>query len=92
MIYAKKLKMKSGCRYSQNLLEIDEIFLDGCEQPGYYKKSVVHDYVKKYPGSIKVNIWPYPKVIPSTSINGEKYVRSNPDIYKHDDLLDLPRE
>ena len=55
-------------------------------------KADVHNHVKQYPGSIKVNVWPHPNVIHATSVNGEKYVRSNPDIYKHDDLLDLPRE
>ncbi len=84
--------MKPDCKTSQHLTEIDEIYLDGCNNPGYYKKATVHDHVKQYPGSIKVNIWPYPNVIHATSVNGEKYVRSNPDIYKHDDLLDLPRE
>ena len=92
MIYAKKIKMKPNCKTSQSLIEIDEIYLDGCSNPGYYKKADVHNHVKQYPGSIKVNIWPYPDVIHATSVNGEKYVRSNPDIYKHDDLLDLPRE
>lgn len=92
MICATKLKMKPGCKNSKSLLEIDEVYLTGCNRPGYCKKAAVHEHVKKYPGSIKVNIRPFPNVIPSTSINGEKYVRSNPDAFKHDDLLDLPRE
>lgn len=91
MIYATKLKMKAGSRYSDSLLEIDEIYLDGCQTPGFYKKAVVHDFVKANPGSVKVNISPYPNVVPETSKYGEKYVRSAPNKYDHDNLLDLPK-
>ena len=31
-------------------------------------------------------------VIDAISANGEKYVRSSPDDYTHDNLLSLPRE
>ena len=92
MIYAVKLKMRSGCRYSNNLLEIDEIYLEGCKDPGYYKKAVIHDFLKSNPGAVKVKIWPYPDLIPATSPYSEKYVKSTPDSYRDDDLLDLPRE
>lgn len=89
---ATKIRMKPGNYYSQNLVEIDEIYIDGCQTPGFYKKSVVHDYLKENPNSIKVNIYPYPTLIPAISSNREKYVRSNPNDYSHDNLLDLPRE
>ncbi|MCI7741974.1 MAG: DUF3892 domain-containing protein [Clostridiales bacterium] len=91
MLYATKIKMKPSCSYSQNLLEIDSIYIEGCRNPGFFKKENLHDYLKDNPGSIRVNIPPYPNLIPATSVYGEKYVRSTPDIYKHDDLLDLPR-
>lgn len=91
-MYATKIKMKPGCRYSQNLVEIDEIYIEGCNNPGYFKKAVLHDNLKKNPGSIQVKIWPYPNLIPAVSISGEKYVRSTPNNYSHDNLLDLPRE
>ncbi len=89
MMYATRIKMKPGCYYSQSLLEIDEIYIDGC---GYFKKALLHDYLQENPGTIKVNIAPYPNVIPAVSSRNEKYVRSSPDSYRHDDLLDLPRE
>ncbi len=89
---ATKIKMKSGCRYSNNLTEIDEIYITGCTVPGFYKKADVHDCVKKNPGSIQVDIWPYPNVVDAVSVNGEKYVRSAPNAYGHDNLLSLPRE
>lgn len=92
MIYAKKLKMKPGCRYSQSLLEIDEIYLEGDGLSNFYKKALIHEFLKINPNSIQVYIWPFPNVIPATSMYGEKYVRSSPDQYRHDDLLDLPRE
>lgn len=90
-MYATKIKMMPGCRYSRNLLEIDSIYIEGCTNPGYFKKDVLHDFLKENPGAIKVKIWPYPDVIPAISIKGEKYVRSTPNDYSHDNLLDLPR-
>lgn len=87
-----KIKMKTGCYYSSDLTEIDELYVVDCKNPGYFKKAIIHDYVKENPGSIKVNIYPYPNVIDAISANGEKYVRSSPDDYTHDNLLSLPRE
>ncbi len=89
---ATKIRMKTGKYYSQQLTEIDEIYLEGCNTPGFYKKSVVHDYLQENPNSITVNIYPYPYLIPAVSSNREKYVRSSPNDYTHDNLLDLPRE
>ena len=89
---ATKIKMKPGSRYSDQLAEIDEIYLTDCNPEGYYKKAYIHDCVKKYPGSIQVAISPFPSLIPETSINGEKYVRSAPDATAKDNLLRLPRE
>ena len=87
-LYATKIKMKYGCRNSQDPMEIDQIYIYNY---GWYKKELLHDYLKTAPKTIVVNISPYPYLIPMVSINREKYVRSNPDIYKHDNLLDLPR-
>lgn len=92
MMYVTRIKMKSGCYYSSKLVEIDELYITGCDAPGYYKKEAIHDYVKKNPGSIKVDKYPYPDVIDAISINGEKYVRSSPNDNTRDNLLELPRE
>lgn len=92
MMYATKIRMQRGCYYSQSLLEIDEIFVEGCNNPGFFKKEDLHKYLKENPGTIAVKIHPYPKVIPATSSKGELYVRSTPNDYTHDNLLDLPRE
>lgn len=92
MMYAKKIKMQPGCTYSNNTQEIDEIYVDGCNNPGFFKKEVLHDYLKKNPNSIKVNIYPYPDLIPATSSRSEKYVRSEPNDTPNDNLLKLPRE
>lgn len=91
-MYATKIKMMSGCYNSQKLTEIDEIYVEGCSNPGFFKKAVLHNYLKKEPGSIQVKIRPYPDLIPATSVNGELYVRSTPNDNTHDNLLDLPRE
>lgn len=89
---AIRIKMRSGCRYSNNLTEIDEIYITGCTNPGYFSKETIHNYVKDHPGSIQVDVWPYPNVIDAVSSNGEMYVRSSPNAYGHDNLLSLPRE
>lgn len=89
---ATKIKMQYGCRNSQNLMEIDSVWIADCQCPGYYKKAILYDHLKTSPGTIQVGIWPYPNLIPELSVNGEKYVRSNPNRYQHDNLLDLPRE
>lgn len=88
MFYAEKIKMKAGCYFSQQPEEIDEIYIS---EVGFYKKEVIHSYVKEHPSTIRVKISPYPALIPAISSRGEPYVRSNPDKYRHDDLLDLPR-
>ena len=89
---ATKINMKSGCGKSDNLLEIDSVYVTGCTTPGYYKKEVLHDHLKKNPGTIQVDIWPYPNVVPATSVNNEKYVKSSPNSSNKDNLLCLPRE
>lgn len=91
-MYATKIRMKPGCYSSQDLLEIDSVYIIGCDNPGFYKKSVLHDYLKNNPGAIRVNIEPYPEVIPALSAYGEKYVRSSPNGSTRDNLLSLPRE
>ena len=91
MIYATKIKMRTGCRDSQKLTEIDSIYLEGVDKPGFYTKESIHDYLKTYPGTIKVTLRPYPDVIPAVSIYREKYVKSEPNQYGDDNLLCLPR-
>ena len=91
-MYATKIRMKPGCYNSSDLLEIDSIYIEGCNNPGFFKKDVLYDFLKENPGTIRVNIWPYPNVISAISSRGEKYVRSTPNDYTHDNLLDLPRE
>ena len=89
---AIKIKMKPGCSYSNNLTEIDQIYLEGCQEDGYYYKSAIHDFLKSNPNSIQVNIYPYPDLQPVISQNGEKYVRSEANYTGIDNLLSLPRE
>lgn len=86
-----KIKMKSGCFYSQSLLEIDEIYIEGADEEKFYQKAIIHDCVKSQPGSIKVKLGSYPNLIAEISKNGEKYVRSAPNGSLDDNLLKLPR-
>lgn len=85
---ATAIKMKHNCYYSYNLLEIDQICLNNSD---WYKKEVLHNHVKNYPGSIKVGSLYGPDVIPAVSGNGEKYVKSAPNDTPNDNLLKLPR-
>ena len=89
---ATKIKMKLGCTNSTKTTEIDQIYIEGCNEPGYYYKATIYDYVKQHPNSIQVNIYPYPDLVPALSSNGEKYVRSEPNDTPSDNLLKLPRE
>lgn len=91
---ATKIKMKAGCGTSNNLLEIDSIYLTGTTNDGFYKKAAVHDYLVKNPDGIQVDIYPYPNLIPviSGAPNYEKYVKSSPNNTIKDNLLSLPRE
>lgn len=88
---ATKILMKTSCAYSNNVQEIDKIYVDSCNNPGFFKKELLHDYVKANPKSIQVNIRPFPYLIAKISKNGEKYVASEPNDTPNDNLLKLPR-
>ena len=90
-MYATAIKMKPGYNSSNDLLEVDSIYIEGCNNPGFFKKADLYDFLKAHPGTIQVKIYSYPNLIPATSSRGEKYVRSAPNDYAHDNLLDLPR-
>lgn len=92
MIYATHIKLRPGHRYNPSLLEIDSIYLSGDSiNDGFYKKEVIHDHLKTHPNTIKVNISPYPLVIPAISSGHEKFVKSTPNGSADDNLLKLPR-
>jgi hypothetical protein len=91
-VKATKIRMKSGSEKSNDLLEIDSIYLTGAQEETFYKKAAVYDYLKGGSGDVEVNIYPYPKLIPRLSVNNEKYVESTADSSNKDNLLNLPRE
>ena len=92
LIKATKIKMQAGKSQSNLLTEIESIYLEGVKDDGFYKKEDVHKFLVDYPNSpVQVNIAPYPKLIPVTSTNGEKYVRSEANQTTTDNLLQLPR-
>ena len=55
---ATRIKMKVGCGNSTKTIEIDQIYIEGCTNPGFFKKADIHDYLKTHPNSIRVNISP----------------------------------
>ena len=83
--------MKPGCNNSLKCEEIDSLYLEGSEINQFYKKSIVHDFLKENPNTIKVKDNYGPFVLPAVSINGEKYVKSQPNNTMIDNLLSLPR-
>lgn len=88
---ATKIRMKCGCKYSTKTTEIADIYVVGCTNPGFFSKENLHNYLKDHPGTIYVDISPYPQLLPATSANGEKYVRSEAYDTPNDNLLKLPR-
>jgi hypothetical protein len=87
------IRLNWGCISPKSCNENSEIKIrDDLWGTEWKTKAFVHDKVKAFPGSIKVNIAPYPDLVPATSIKGEKYVRSEANDTEHDNLLKLPRE
>ena len=39
---ATKIKMKPGCSNSTKTTEIDQIYIEGCTNPGYFKKATLY--------------------------------------------------
>lgn len=92
MIRTTKIRMKTYCNNSLKLEEIKDIKLEGnLENPGWFSKESIHDFIKEKNGEVNVNIYPYPKLIAVTT-QTEKYVKSTPNNYGYDNLLELPRE
>ena len=89
---ATRIKMKPGCGTSNDLLEIDSVYLTGTTQDDFYKKESIYDYLVNNPGTIQVDIYPYPNLIRALSSRDEKYVKSQPNDSQSDNLLKLPRE
>ena len=90
MMKATKIHMKRGCEHVADVREIAQIYLEDGMRQGWCDKEDVHDFLKQRARAIYVNIWPYPKLLPATSVRGEKYVRSEPNDTPNDNLLQLP--
>lgn len=88
---ATAIQMRTGYRYSDDLLEIDKIYLESQTDTNWYAKEAIHDWLKQNPGEVLVKDYSGPKVVPCISKYGEKYVRSEPNNTEKDNLLSLPR-
>jgi len=84
--------MRMGCFNSDNLLEIDQLYLESATDIGWYKKEAIHNWLKNNPGEITSKSSCGPKLIPCVSKYGEKYVKSEPNNSTKDNLLELPRK
>lgn len=84
--------MKPGCSISNRVQEIASVYVEGCNNPGFFAKETLHDYLLNNPKSIQVKRPPFPALVPALSVYGERYVRSEPNDTTEDNLLRLPRE
>lgn len=91
MIFATKIRMKPSCGNSWQLTEIDSVYLEGVNRPGFYRKGDIYEHLKVHPGTIKVKLSPYPDLLPAISVLGEPYVKSSPNEFGDDNLLCLRR-
>ena len=89
---AIKIRMNSNRHNSNELQDIKDIYVTGCDNPGWFSKETLHDFLKDNPNAIYVNVSPFPYLKPAKSIYGEKYVKSEANDYVRDNLLKLPRE
>lgn len=91
---AIKIKLNSGCVSPKSCNDINQIKIrdDSSGITAWKAKAVLYDTVKASPGSIKVDRYPYPDLVPALSKYGEKYVRSEPNDTESDNLLKLPQE
>ncbi|WP_321301795.1 DUF3892 domain-containing protein [uncultured Sphaerochaeta sp.] len=86
------IRLNSGCTSPKTCNDISEIEIKEGSSSSWKTKAKVYDLVKASPGSIEVDRYPYPDLVPVLSKNDEKYVRSEPNDTEHDNLLKLPQE
>lgn len=89
---ATKIRMNNGKDNSNECIDIKDIYIIDCNIPGWYPKAGVYNAIKNNGETVVVNRNPFPKLVPCLSENGEKFVKSEPDEFKRDNLLSLPRE
>lgn len=91
---AMKIAMKKTAKNADDPLAIEQVYVVGNVyfKTGWYKTDFLHDYLKSNPGSIQVNLSPFPALSPAVGNRDEKFVVSAPDKGNRDSLLGLPRE
>lgn len=92
MYKAVRITLKPDITKPSNCIDIDEIQLQTGDVKIWFKKATVHDLVNK---GIKVvvsvpGVVHEPELEAVVSPSGEKYVRSEKDDIKSDNLLNLP--
>lgn len=89
----KVTKIKMLVENSNNVEEIDSLYLEGAKEEKFYKKANVYDYLKKDDSNqISVDGYPGTYLQPVLSVRKEKYVRSIKNGTVNDNLLKLPRK
>ncbi|WDF83878.1 hypothetical protein PQ472_12375 (plasmid) [Lacticaseibacillus pabuli] len=94
MIYADKVTFYSNDENDWTWETIDQIHLnsdDSSISSGWYDKADVYDFIENQYKVIKVDIYPYPKLIGDISSNYDKFVKSENDNTASDNLVELGR-
>lgn len=86
---AQKVRPETSSRNLRSVGEIAEIYID--EWDCFVCKETLHEFLRENPGSIQVDILPFPNLIPGISASGARYVRSKPDRHPQDNLVDLKK-
>lgn len=90
-MFATKIHLNTGCEKSNRFTDIHSIFIVGYIEEKFYPADEIHDYLMSHPNSMKVDVFPYPFLIPAAGPMGEKCVQSIPDDSGADCLMALAR-
>lgn len=92
-IKATKIKMHDD-ESSDDITGIKSIYLEGnVKSEQFYTKEKIHEFLSKSKENIIiVDYPPYPELVPRETQDGHKYVKSEKDKSKRDNLLNLPKE
>lgn len=91
-MFATKISMKNGSRYSNNPLDIKYIYIEDGKSIVWYSMEELYDFLLRHSDQIiRINIEPYQRLLPVLSSKREKYVLEEPILEFRNPLMMLPR-
>ncbi len=90
MLYAEKIRMKSGYENSNDFEKIISIFIDFGKGLSEYPVNIIYDFLLKKPNSIKVIKKPNPYLTPILK-DGNKFVIAKDDSSNENYITKLPK-